>query len=168
MTSHAEPTGMSRTADPGRRALPPAVFGGVVEAQSRSVPSTTVTWSRLGRVDLRSAVRYLAVWAVALCAVLLAVLVLGYVLLSALGVMGSISKALAIVSGGDTRSGLIPALQPQHVLPLLALSSVVLSALAFVASLAMVCVHNAATSLTGGLRVRLRPEAARPVRPRTR
>lgn len=158
---------VSRTASADQRALSSSVVGGVVQAQSRSdLPATG--WMRVGAVGLRSAVRYLAVWAAALCAVLVVVLVFGYALLSVLGVIGSVSKALAILSGDDARSGLVPALQPQHVLPLLLLSSVVLSALAFVAALAAVLVHNAATSLTGGLRVRMRPEVIRPVRPRTR
>jgi hypothetical protein len=147
--------------------LPPAVAGGLVQVHSRSDAPTTTAWTRVGPVDPRAAVRYLAVWAAALCAVLLVVLVLGYALLTVLGVTGSVSKALAIVSGDDaTASGLVPALQPQHVLPLLVVGSVVLSGLAFVAALAGVLVHNAATSLTGGLRVRMRPEKVRPIRPR--
>jgi hypothetical protein len=123
---------------------------------------------RVGPVDPNAALRYLAVWAGVLCAVLVVVLVLGYVLLTVLGVTGSVSKALGILSGDEASSGLVPALQPQRVLPLLVVGSVVLSGLAFVAAIAGVLVHNAATSLTGGLRVRMRAETVRPVRPRAR
>ena len=165
MSSLARTTG-SRTPEAEERPLPPAVVGGVVQAQSRSGPAQSTGWMRVGQVDVQAAVRYLAVWAGALCAVLLVVLVLGYAFLTVLGVTGSVSKALGILSGDDASGGLVPALQPQHVLPLLVVMSVVLSGLAFVAAMAAVLVHNAATSLTGGLRVRLRPETVRPVRPR--
>jgi hypothetical protein len=141
----------------------------VAQAQSRSDPARFTGWTRVGPVDLDAALRYFAVWAAVLCAVLTVVLVLGYALLTVLGVTGSVSKALAILSGDEaTSSGLVPALQPQHVLPLLVLGSVVLSVLAYVVAVAGVVVHNAATSLTGGLRVRMRPETVRPVRPRVR
>jgi len=158
----------SGTTETEERPLPPAVVGGVVQAQSRSGVPTAAGWMRLGPVDPHAAVRYLAVWAAALCAVLVVVSVLGYALLTVLGVTGSVSKALGILSGDDASSGLVPALQPQNVLPLLVFGSMLLSALAFVAAMAGVLVHNAATSFTGGLRVRLRPEAVRPVRPRPR
>jgi hypothetical protein len=142
-------------------------LGGSVQAQSRSEATASTGWMRVAQIDVHAAVRYLAVWAAALCAVLLVVFVLGYALLTVLGVTGSVSKALGILSGDEVSSGLVPALQPQHVLPLLVLASLVLSALAFVAALAGVLVHNAATSLTGGLRVRMRPERVRAVRPRS-
>jgi hypothetical protein len=112
-------------------------------------------------VDLQSARRYLAVWAVVLSVVLLTVMVLTYALLAVLGVLGSVSQALALVSDQEPGSGLVPMLQPQRVLPLLVLASVGLSALLYVAGLGVLLVHNATTSLTGGLRVRVRPETLR-------
>lgn len=157
-----------RTTEQAPRELPRVVPGGRVQEQSRSGPRLE-GWTRVGPVQLRSALRYLFVWSLALCAVLVVVLVVGYALLTLAGVTGSVSKALGILSGDEvTSSGLVPALQPQRVLPVLLVTSAVLSALAFIAALAAVLVHNAATSLTGGLRVRMRPDAVRPVRPRPR
>jgi hypothetical protein len=46
------------------------------------------------------------------------------------------------------------------VLPAILFGSVLLSGLWLVAAFGAVLVHNAVTSLTGGLRVRIRPEAA--------
>jgi hypothetical protein len=109
-------------------------------------------------VELRSARRYLAVWAVVLFVALLSVLVVTYTLLAAVGVLGSVSQALALVSDDAPSSGLVPVLQPQHVLPLLFVVSLALSGLLYVLALGALLVHNATTSLTGGLRVRVRPE----------
>jgi hypothetical protein len=124
-------------------------------------------WSRVGTVQLRSATRYLAVWAAVLCGVLLLVLVGGYVLLSLLGVTGSASRALAIILDEPLpSSGVLPLLQPGNVLPAAVLVSVLLSALWFVAAMSAVLVHNAVTELTGGLRVRLRTVSSGPPIPR--
>ena len=108
---------------------------------------------------MRSARHYLAVWAAVLSAVLLCVMVLTYVVLGALGVLGSVSQALALVSDEAPSSGLVPMLQPQRVLPLLVLLSLGLAATFYVMALAALMVHNATTAITGGLRVRVRPEA---------
>jgi hypothetical protein len=119
---------------------------------------------RVGAVPIDSATRYLVGWAVGIFAVLLVVLVLGYALLSVLGVIGSVSRGLAVLLGQDVpRSGVLPALRATTVLPAIVLLSALLSGLWLVAAFGAVLVHNAVTSLTGGLRVRIRPEASRPV-----
>jgi hypothetical protein len=120
------------------------------------VPPTTTSWARLGRVELHSARRYLAVWSVVMFVVLLSVMVLTYALLAALGVLGSVSQAMALVSDEAPSSGLVPVLQPQHVLPMLVLFSLVLSVLFFVVAFGALLVHNATTALTGGISVRIR------------
>jgi hypothetical protein len=98
------------------------------------------------------------VWAGVLFVVLLLVLVGGYLLLWALGVTASVSKALAIVLGEQVpSSGVLPVLQPQSVLPMAVLVSFALSVLALASAFAAVLVHNAVSSLTGGLLVRIRP-----------
>ncbi|HUR13331.1 MAG TPA: DUF3566 domain-containing protein [Mycobacteriales bacterium] len=117
----------------------------------------------MGTVNVGSAARYLTVWAFVLCGVMLLVLVGGYVLLSLLGVIGSVSRALAVLLGEDVGGdGVLPMLRPSRVLPAVVLVSVVLSGLWLVSAFAAVLVHNAVTSLTGGFRVRLRPEGSGP------
>ena len=88
---------------------------------------------------------------------------LTYALLAVLGVLGSVSQALALVSDQPS-SGLVPPLQPQHVLPLIVVTSLCVSGLFLVASYGVLLVHNATTSLTGGLRVRVRPDGPRRAR----
>lgn len=119
---------------------------------------------RVGAVPLDSAARYLVAWAVGIFAVLLVVLVFGYAVLSVLGVIGSVSRGLAVLLGQDVpKSGVLPVLQATTVLPAILVVSVLLSGLWLVAAFGAVLVHNAVTSLTGGLRVRIRPEATRPL-----
>ena len=60
-------------------------------------PVSAAGWVRIGTVRIRSALRYLIVWAVVLFGVLALVLGVGYVLLDVLGVTGSVSRALAVV-----------------------------------------------------------------------
>jgi hypothetical protein len=119
---------------------------------------------RVGAVPLDAAARYLVAWAVGICVVLVVVLVLGYALLSVLGVVGSVSRGLAVLMGQEVpKSGVLPMLQATRVLPAILFGSVLLSGLWLVAAFGAVLVHNAVTSLTGGLRVRIRPEGARPL-----
>jgi hypothetical protein len=133
---------------------------------ARPVPQPGNGLMRVGAVPLDSAARYLVAWAVGICAVLVVVLVLGYALLSVFGVVGSVSRGLAVLMGQEVpRSGVLPMLQATRVLPAILLGSVLLSGLWLVAAFGAVLVHNAVTSLTGGLRVRIRPEAARPLPP---
>jgi len=161
-----------------RRAVP-LVEGSadVTMSRSQAAPVTRAVAApgsgmmRVGVVPLDSAARYLVAWAVGICAVLVVVLVLGYAVLSVLGVVGSVSRGLAVLLGQDVpKSGVLPALQATRVLPAIVLLSVLVSGLWLVVAFGAVLVHNAVTSLTGGLRVRIRPEATRPVpavRPRT-
>jgi hypothetical protein len=127
-------------------------------AASRAVAPLPATWVRVGKVRGRSAVRYLVVWAVGLFFVQLVVLVTTYVVLWSLGVTGSISRALAVVNDQALpASGVLPMLQPQHVLLTVVLVSLATSLLFFVAAVGVVLVHNATTTLTGGITVRVRP-----------
>jgi hypothetical protein len=138
----------------------------------RPVAASGSGMMRVGVVPLDSAVRYLLAWAVGICCVLVVVLVLGYALLSVLGVVGSVSRGLAVLLGQDVpSSGVLPVLQATRVLPAIVLLSVVVSGLWLVAAFGAVLVHNAVTSVTGGLRVRIRPDSVLkplpPVRSRT-
>jgi hypothetical protein len=137
-----------------------------VNPAPRAVAAPGSGFMRVGAVPVDSAARYLVAWAVGICAVLVVVLVLGYALLSVLGVVGSVSRGLGVLTGQDVpKSGVLPALQATRVLPAILLLSVVLSGLWLMAAFGAVLVHNAVTSLTGGLRVRIRPEATRPLPP---
>jgi hypothetical protein len=160
----AERAGRSR--DDGR-----TVTGRAAASFARSLSAARAGpragWTRVGTVQLSSAVRYLAVWAAVMCGVLLLVLVGGYIVLAVLGVTGSASRALAIILDEPLpSSGVLPLLQPSNVLPVAVLVSVLLSALCFASALAAVLVHNAVTELTGGLRVRLRSGPSGPPLPR--
>lgn len=127
----------------------------------RPVPAAGSGWMRVGTVPLESAAKYLALWAVGLMVVLLIVLLGAYALLSVLGVIGSVSRGLAVILGQDLpSSGVLPALQPQTVLPAALIVSVLLSGLWLVAAVGAVLVHNGVTHLTGGFRVRIRPDSA--------
>jgi hypothetical protein len=126
----------------------------------RPIPTSTTSWIRVGTIQLRSAVRYLFVWATVLFAVLLLVLGLGFVLLDVLGVTGSVSRALAVILDQPLpSSGVLPVLQARNVLPAAVLLSAVMSGLWLMSAVAAVLVHNAVSSLTGGIRVRLRTRA---------
>ena len=106
--------------------------------------------------------RYFVVWTGVLFVAQLLVLVATYAVLLSLGVIGSLSRALALVSDQPLpASGVLPMLQPLHVLPLLVALSLVLSVLFLLAAVGVVLVHNATTTLTGGLAVRVRPEPPR-------
>jgi hypothetical protein len=138
-------------------ALPPA------DESSASVVPASGGWVRVGTVGLRSALSYLTVWAGVVFAALVLVLLGGYVVLAMLGVTGSVSRAMAVLMDEQVpASGVLPALQPGHVLPLAVLVSLLLAGLWLVSSVAAVLVHNAVSRLTGGLRVRIRPVGHRP------
>lgn len=136
------PTGGAGDGLAGERAEPP-----------RSGPPQL----RLGAVGLGSAALYLLVWAFVLFVVTTAVLVAGYAALERFGVLTSLSRTVAtVLSQPLPASGLLPALELPALLPYALLASGVLALLWLVASLAFVCVHNAVSTLTGGLRVRVR------------
>jgi hypothetical protein len=143
-----------------RRHVEPLASPGPVNPSSAprsAIPTTSGTWIRIGTIQLRSAFRYLFVWAWVMFGVLVVVLVVGYVLLDLLGVIGSLSRALAIIFDEPLPpSGVLPALQARNVLSGAVLASALLSALWLVSSFAAVLVHNAVSVLTGGVRVRLR------------
>lgn len=119
---------------------------------------------RFGSFGLGSAALYLLVWAVVLFVVSCAVLVAGYLALDRFGVLQSLSRSAAtVLSEPLPESGLLPALERDALLPYALVGSAVLSLLWLVATLAFVCVHNAVSTLTGGLRVKVRdPRPSRP------
>ena len=137
--------------------LPSPVAVSPSAERRRTLPTTSVAWARVGTIQLRSAVRYLFVWAWVMFAVLVVVLVVGYVFLDLLGVVDSLSRALAIIFDEPLpASGVLPPLQARNVLVGAVLVSALLSALWLVAAVAAVLVHNAVSALTGGVRIRVR------------
>ena len=114
---------------------------------------------RLGPVGLGSALAYLLLWAVALFAVQVLSLVMAHLALERLGVLASVSSALAAVLGEDEPAGrVLPALELSALLPWVLIAAAALSVLWLVASFVLVLVHNAVVALTGGLRVHVRQE----------
>jgi len=149
--------------------LVPGTQSAAVERTDRIDLRPPAGWVTVGTVRLQSVAGYLLLWAAVMCAVLFLVLVGGYLALWVLGVVASLSKALAIVLGEPLpESGVLPFLQPQSVVPLAVLVSFLLSGLALVTGFAAVLVHNAVSSLTGGVRVRLRASSAPARRPTAR
>jgi hypothetical protein len=148
---------------PGRVAAPApraAVRDGQLLTMSRTRAAVApVTWMRIGKVRARSAARYFFVWTAVLFLAQVVVMTLTYAVLTVMGVTGSVSRAIAVL--GDEQlpsSGIVPALQPAHVLPMILVAALLLSLLFLVAAVGVVLVHNATTTLTGGLAVRVRPE----------
>jgi hypothetical protein len=111
---------------------------------------------RVGAVGLRSAAAYLLAWMLVLLAVEVLVFWGGYTLLSALGVLTSVSAALATVLGDPVpESGLLPALELPALLPWAVLGGAALAVLWMLMSLALVLVHNCICRITGGPRLRV-------------
>ena len=112
---------------------------------------------RLGSVGLRSAAAYLFLWMLVLLAVEVLVFWGGYTALAALGVLESVSAALATVLGDPVpESGVLPALELPALLPWAVLGGAALAVLWMIMSLALVLVHNCICAITGGPRIRVR------------
>ena len=112
---------------------------------------------RVGAISLRSAAPYLFLWMLVLLAVEVLVFWGGYTLLAALGVLTSVSAALATVLGDPVPdSGVLPALELPALLPWAVLSGAALAVLWMIMSLALVLVHNCICAISGGPRVRVR------------
>ena len=112
---------------------------------------------RLGRLELASALAYLLLWAAVLFVVEVLVLWGSHEALDRLGVLASISGAVATVLDlpvPDT--GVLPALEFGALLPWLLLAAAGVTLLWLVTMLAVVLVHNAICAVTGGPRVRVR------------
>ena len=156
------PTGAAMTAvlDTTTATPPDGPVPGAPSAPPQAVPLPPQL--RFGSFGLGSAALYLLVWSVVLFVVSSTVLVAGYLALERLGVLLSLSRSAAtVLSQPLPESGLLPALEPAALLPYALVGSAALALLWLVASLAFVCVHNAVSTLTGGLRVKVRePRAA--------
>lgn len=157
------PAGDLAPVAPPRVAPPPAALPPVVRAPVAPLdplaapPPIAAPQVRLGVVGLGSAAVYLLIWALVLFAVSTAVFVAGYLALERFGVLTSLSQTAAtVLSQPLPESGVLPVLELSAVLPYALVGSGVLALLWLVASLAFVCVHNAVSTLTGGLRVRVR------------
>lgn len=123
------------------------------EAAAGEVPGRV----RLGALELRSALAYLFLWAVVLFVVEVAVLATSHEALSRLGVLASISRAVATVLDLQVPdTGVLPALELDALLPWLLLGAAGSALLWLLASLAVVLVHNGICAVTGGPRVRVR------------
>ena len=127
-----------------------------VEAAA-SAPATPAASVRVGAIGLRSAASYLFLWTLVLLAVEVLVFWGGYTLLAALGVLKSVSAALATVLGDPVpESGVLPALELPALLPWAVLGGAALAVLWMIMSLALVLVHNCICAITGGPRLRVR------------
>ena len=112
---------------------------------------------RVGSIALRSAAPYLFLWMLVLLAVEVLVFWGGYTVLAALGVLTSVSAALATVLGDPVPdSGVLPALELPALLPWAVLGGAALAVLWMIMSLALVLVHNCICAITGGPRLRIR------------
>ena len=112
----------------------------------------------VGPIELRSAATYLLAWALVVFAVVVLVLSSGYAVLDRLGVLASVSRAVATVLGDEVPAGgVLPALELDALLPWLLAGAAALAVLWLLTVLAMVAVHNGICALTGGPRVRTRP-----------
>lgn len=125
-------------------------------ARDRAGPPPVPSQVHLGGVALGSAFGYLLAWALVLFTVTTSVFVAGYAALERVGVLTSLSRTAAtVLSLPLPESGRLPALELPALLPYALVGSGVLALLWLVASLAFVCVHNAVSKLTGGLRVKV-------------
>lgn len=123
-------------------------------APPRAVPDV-VPAVRLGAVELRSSAPYLLVWTVVLLVVQLLVFIGAHAALDRLGVLASVSRAVATVLGEEVpSSGVLPELALPALLPWAALAAVALALLALLGALAVVLLHNSVCRLIGGPRVR--------------
>ena len=111
---------------------------------------------RVGAVQLRSALAYLVVWALVLFVVELLVLWSSHEALARLGILASISSAVATVLDVPVPdTGVLPALEFDALLPWFLIGAGALAVLWLLTVLAVVLVHNGICAVTGGLRVRL-------------
>lgn len=111
----------------------------------------------LGRLELRSVLGYLLLWAVVLFAVEVLVLWSSHTALLRLGVLESVSRAVATVLDHQVpESGVLPALEFEALLPWVLAVAAGLAVLWLLTLLAVVLVHNGICAVTGGPRVRVR------------
>ncbi len=117
-------------------------------------PGTTLA---VGRLELRSVAAYLLLWTVVLFAVEVLVLWSGHTALLRLGVLDSVSRAVATVLGDPVpETGILPALEFGALLPWLLVAAGGLAVLRLLTLLAVMLVHNGICAVTGGPRVHVR------------
>ena len=111
----------------------------------------------LGRLELRSLLTYLLLWTVVLFVVEVLVLWSSHTALLRLGILESVSSAVATVLDDPVpEAGILPALEFGALLPWLLAVAATLAVLWLLTLLAVVLVHNAICAVTGGPRVRVR------------
>ena len=99
---------------------------------------------------------YLFVWMLVLLGVEVLVFWGGYSALERLGVLESVSRAVATVLGDPVpASGVLPALEFSALLPWAVLAGAAVALLWLIGSLAVVLVHNCICAITGGPRVHI-------------
>lgn len=111
----------------------------------------------VGPVDFGSLAAYLLAWTVVLFVVELVVLWSSHAALDRLGVLASVSQAVATVLGDEVPAGgVLPVLEFDALLPWLVAGAAALAVLWLLTLLAVVAVHNGICALTGGPRVHVR------------
>ena len=112
----------------------------------------------VGAFELRSVAVYLLIWTVVVFLVEVLVLWTSHVALERLGVLGSVSRAVATVLGDEVpATGVLPALEIDALMPWLLAVAGALALLWLLTLLAVVLVHNGICALTGGPHVGVRP-----------
>ena len=135
--------------DGGRAAPTPGDTG-----PEGGVPPDTLA---VGRLELRSVTAYLLLWTVVLFAVEVLVLWTSHTALLRLGVLESVSRAVATVLDQPVpETGLLPQLEFAALLPWLLAAAAALAVLWLLTLLAVALVHNGICAVTGGPRVRVR------------
>lgn len=111
---------------------------------------------RMGRIAVLPALLYLSIWSLVLLGVWLLVGWGGYAVLDRLGVLESVSRAVATALAQPLPpSGLLPLLEWDRVWPLMVLLGIALSVLWVITTMAFVLIHNAISGIMGGPRVRI-------------
>ncbi len=117
-------------------------------------PSSTLA---MGRLELRSVAAYLLLWTVVLFVVEVLVLWTSHTALLRLGVLDSVSRAVATVLDEPLpQTGVLPELEFGALLPWLLAGAAAVAVLWLVTLLAVVLVHNSICAITGGPRVQVR------------
>lgn len=110
----------------------------------------------VGGFELRSVAAYLLAWSLVVFVVELLVLWTGHTALERLGVLDSVSRAVATVLGDEVpATGVLPALEFGALFPWLLVAAAALAVVWLLTLLAVVVVHNGICTLTGGPRVRV-------------
>jgi len=155
---HRHPAALPTPREGSLRSVPPA--GSAPPALDQAVEpdeAPTAPTVRIGAASLGPAALYLFIWMLVLLGVEVLVFWGGYSALERLGVLESVSRAVATVLGDPVpASGVLPALEFSALLPWAVLGGAALALLWLIGSLAVVLVHNCICAITGGPRVRVK------------